>query len=114
VVLAADGEIAQPVRINIAQVTAWRQRRLVFEWETLETIAAEFNRYNRTQIHIKGDLARQRKYTAVFDANEPQTLLEFLAKDGDLVFTVQGDELIIRKRQDSGSVASQELSAKSQ
>lgn len=97
--VAADGPIERPVAVNVAQVTAWRQRRLVFEWETLEAIAAEFNRYNRApQIRIEGDGVRERRYTAVFDADSPQTLLKFLARDADLKFAVEGDDYVIRTR----------------
>lgn len=97
--VTADGPIERPVAVNIAQVTAWRQRRLVFEWETLEAIAAEFNRYNRTpQIRVDGEGVRARRYTAVFDADNPQTLLKFLAKDADLAFAAEGDDFVIRAR----------------
>jgi transmembrane sensor len=97
--LLANGRAARPVRINVAQAIAWRQRRLVFEWETLETIAAEFNRYNRApHIRVEGDVARTRRYTAVFDADNPQTLLKFLARDSDLVFGAEGDDFVIRAR----------------
>lgn len=98
--LAANGGIIeQPSSVNVAQVTAWRQRRLVFEWQTLDTIASEFNRYNESpQIRVEGGDIGARRYTAVFDADNPQTLLKFLARDGDLTFTAQGDELVIRAR----------------
>ncbi len=97
--VGADGPIKRPVAVNLAQVTAWRQRRLVFEWETLETIVSEFNRYNRTpQIRLEGDAVRQRRYTAVFDADNPQTLLKFLARDSDLAFAAKGDDFVVRAR----------------
>jgi transmembrane sensor len=86
--------------VNIAQITAWRQRRLVFEWETLAAIAAEFNRYNRTpRIRVEGDAVGARRYTAVFDADHPQTLLKFLSRDPDLTFATEGDDFVIRGRQ---------------
>ena len=97
--LRADGAIDSPTPVNIAQVTAWRERRLVFEWQTLGEIAAEFNRYNRTpQIRVEGDEVRSRRYTAVFDADNPQTLLKFLARDGQLEFVADGDGFVIRAR----------------
>jgi transmembrane sensor len=97
--VASGGPIEQPIAVNLAQVTAWRQRRLVFEWETLEAIVTEFNRYNRTpQIRVEGDSVRGRRYTAVFDADNPQTLLKFLARDSDLAFAAKGDDFVIRAR----------------
>jgi transmembrane sensor len=97
--VASGGPIKRPIAVNVAQVTAWRQRRLVFEWETLDTIVAEFNRYNRTpQIRVEGDDVRGRRYTAVFDADNPQTLLKFLARDSELAFAAKGDDFVIRAR----------------
>ena len=81
------------------EALAWRERRLVFKAERLDAIAAEFNRYNRVpQIRVEGDSVRTRRYTAVFDADNPQTLLKFLAKDNDLKFAAEGDDFVIRAR----------------
>ena len=53
---------------DITQTVAWRERRLVFTKEALADIAEEFNRYNRApQIRVEGDIARNTRYTGVFD-----------------------------------------------
>lgn len=97
-ILRGDGALDEPSAVDISQVTAWQQRRLVFEWQTLAEIAAEFNRYNRTpQIRVEGEEIAQRRYTAVFDADNPQTLLRFLSKDEDLVFAADGNDFVIRE-----------------
>ncbi|HEY0938474.1 MAG TPA: FecR domain-containing protein [Steroidobacter sp.] len=97
--LDKDGTLQKPTAVNVAQVTAWRQRRLVFEWQTLEEITAEFNRYNRApKIRVEGEEIRRRRYTAVFDADNPQTLLKFLSKDDHLKFSAEGDDFVIRAR----------------
>lgn len=97
--LSKNGAMEPTTAVNVAQVTAWRQRRLVFEWRTLEDIVAEFNRYNRApQIAVEGDTIRQRRYTAVFDADNPQTLLKFLSKDDRLEFAAKGGDFVIRER----------------
>ncbi|WP_175597303.1 FecR family protein [Peristeroidobacter soli] len=98
-VLGEDGAPKKPVAVNIDHATAWRQRRLVFEWQTLEEIAAEFNRYNRSpQIRVEGDEVRKRRFTAVFDADNPQTLLKFLSRDDHIQFAAEGDNFVIRSR----------------
>lgn len=109
--LNLNGKMSKPLPINVAQVTAWRQRRLVFEWERLETIVAEFNRYNRLQLSVEDATARARRYTAVFDANEPQALLRFLSKEHDLEFDRQGDVLIIRHKANPAPQNSSSFSA---
>jgi transmembrane sensor len=97
--LGDDGALKKPVTVNVAQVTAWRQRRLVFEWQTLEEIATEFNHYNRApRIRVEGDEVRTRRYTAVFDVDNPQALLRFLSKDDHLEFAAEGDDFVIRAR----------------
>jgi len=93
------GEIKKRETVDVAQVIAWRQGELVFERASLEDMVTEFNRYNRKpQLRVDESIGDKHRYTAVFNANEPQMLLKFLAQDGDLEFTMQGDELIIRPR----------------
>lgn len=104
--LASDGKVAWRGHANVARVTAWRQRQLVFDEDTLADIATEFNRYNRTpQIRIEGEAVRKRRYAAVFDADDPQSLLQFLEKDPDLAFETRGDELIITVRKNMAQAA---------
>src|SRR5207253_99611 len=64
-----SGSTHQLARADIAQAVAWRARRLVFRGESLDEVAAEFNRYNALQIRLEGG-ARRKRLTAVFDAND--------------------------------------------
>ncbi len=81
------------------RMAAWRQRRLVFQSDTLEDMAAEFNRYNRTPIiRIEGDTLRQRRFSGVLDADDPQSLLHLLEEADDLTTERRGEELLIRVR----------------
>ncbi len=68
------------VAANVATATAWTQRRLVFEHRPLGEVAAEFNRYNRQEIHIESAELRNREITGVFQANDPNSFLDFIAK----------------------------------
>jgi transmembrane sensor len=98
--IASNGKVTRPVPAKVTEVTAWRQRRLVFDEDTLADIASEFNRYNRVpQLRIEGEAVRERRYAAVFDADDPEPLLRFLKKDPELAFEARGDELIIRPRE---------------
>lgn len=69
-----------PKAADLAAVTAWTQRRLVFEHRTLGDVADEFNRYNRRQIRIHGAELRAQEVTGVFQANDPESFLEFVSK----------------------------------
>ena len=84
---------------DIERVVAWRQRRLIFDADTLEDIAAEFNRYNRTsQILIEDDAARQVRFTGVFDADDPESLVRLLETDKELELLRRAGKLVIRSR----------------
>jgi transmembrane sensor len=96
--LLPRGEVVKEVVADLTHVTAWRERRLVFRGESLATIAEEFNRYNRIQIHVEGQAARDKRLTAVFAADDPHSLLQFLQGDAVLDVRAGGQEVWIRAR----------------
>lgn len=64
---------------DLSVVTAWTERRLVFENRPLAEVAEEFNRYNLDKIRIEdGDLSRQH-VSGVFQADDPESFLAFIA-----------------------------------
>lgn len=66
---------------QVARSVSWRQRHLEFQSATVAEAAAEFNRYNRMQIRIASDVIAQRRMSGMFKADEPQSLLDFLANE---------------------------------
>jgi transmembrane sensor len=97
--IAADGSVSSPVDIKVADATAWRSRRLVFRNNTLVQIAAEFNRYNRTpKIRIEGAILQAKRYSGMFDANDPESFLQYLAADQRLAFDRSVELVVIRLR----------------
>lgn len=96
--LDKDGAIVARGHIDAARVTAWRQRRLVFEEDTLADIAAEFNRYNSAlKIRIEGTDVGERRFTGTLDADNPQSLLRLLTEADDLAFEKKSGELVIHQ-----------------
>lgn len=96
--IATDGEFTGTT-VDAAEATAWRQRRLIFRDSTLADIAAEFNRYNRSpQITVKGASLRARRYGGTFDADDPESLIDFLRPDPHLAVERAGPDLIVRPR----------------
>ena len=68
----------EPAPANLERATAWTERRLVFEHETVGDIAAQFNRYNRSRLLI-GDLGlASRQITGVLDVNDPDAFVALL------------------------------------
>ncbi|NOX95513.1 MAG: DUF4880 domain-containing protein [Alphaproteobacteria bacterium] len=78
---------AKTVRIaaaNVKAVTSWRVGQLIFEGDSLAEIATQFNRYNRTRILIADDELASTKFSGVFDADDPESLIEFLEFADDI------------------------------
>jgi transmembrane sensor len=65
---------------DVSAATAWTRRRLVFEHRPLGEVADEFNRYNRQEIHIASAELRSQEVTGVFQANDPNPILDFVAR----------------------------------
>jgi transmembrane sensor len=95
----AQGQVLLVPSPNVKRAVAWRSRQLEFPGATLEDIAAQFNRYNRTQIRLEGSDVRTRKYTVILDVNDPKLLIDYLADDPFLEVIRTDDEIVIRARQ---------------
>jgi transmembrane sensor len=84
---AVVAEHHAPVRVALAdtnRVTAWTERRLIFERTTLADVAAEFARYNDREIRIVGDALAAKRITGVFNATDQASFIEFLRTHGDV------------------------------
>lgn len=97
--ISTGGAIGEPARVDVDDIGAWRQRRLVFRDRPLAEIVEEFQRYNRTPvIRVEGEELRSRTFNGVFDADDPQTLVAYLATDTTISFERRGNELVIRSK----------------
>jgi transmembrane sensor len=94
--VSAHGEVVHHAAAELDRVVAWRERRLIFRSEPLAAIAAEFNRYNDTQLRIEGATTSARRVTGVFDADKPGALVAFLEGDPQLTVETRGHEVVIR------------------
>ncbi|MBL8270909.1 FecR family protein [Steroidobacter sp.] len=93
-----DGSVVRHPPDEVARQTAWRQRKLDFRGASLSDVAAEFNRFNRVQIQIGDPEIAQRELNGVFNADEPQALLNFLRNDRDVRVEDSGEQVTIRRR----------------
>lgn len=97
IAIVADGTVTEQAKVDTKEAGAWRQRRLVFHKSTVAEIAAEFNRYNQTQIRVEGDALRaEQRFSGVFDADDPESLLAYLGLDGSYSYVHNGNEFVIR------------------
>lgn len=95
--IAKSGKLLQ-TQSEVSDALAWRERRLVFRGETLDAVAAEFNRYNKRQFRVEGESAKQKLLSGTFDADDPDSLVLFLRRLSDLAVESNEDRLLIRAR----------------
>jgi len=84
---------------DIEDVLSWRQRRLTFHDARLADVAAEFNRYNHSQLRIEGAAAQDMQMTGIFDADHPQAIVLFARRNDTLSVQPEGENWVIRSRE---------------
>jgi transmembrane sensor len=68
----------KPTPANVSTATAWIQRRIVLDNDSVRTAVDEFNRYNRVQIRVKDKELADLRISGVFDADDPKALIKYL------------------------------------
>jgi transmembrane sensor len=96
--VAASGKVGAPKTAVVDRAEDLRNRRLTFAGEELATIADEFNRYNHTKIHIEGEAVGERRYALSINADDPESLMDVLRADGELLIERSERGIIIRSR----------------
>jgi transmembrane sensor len=97
--IVPSGAVMKHKVADVTQTVAWRQRRLVFDQDSLSDMIQEFNRYNSTpQFHLEGTDVANRHYTGVFDADDPESLIQLLAAEPGLAVERKDDTILVRAR----------------
>jgi transmembrane sensor len=76
--------VTKPTRTDTAVVTAWVQKRLIFEETPLSDVAEEFNRYNRRPLTIDGGELGSLKISGVYSSTDPASLINFLRSQNSI------------------------------
>jgi transmembrane sensor len=95
------GKEQPAIRISLRdteKVTSWTDRRLIFEDTPLSAVAEEFARYSSRAIRIDDPKIGARKINGVFDATDPNSLVEFLSADASLTVRNEADGWVIQSR----------------
>lgn len=90
-----SGRIVKSASPQLTHALAWRQRHLEFHSATVGEVAAEFNRYNREQIEIADEALARRSMSGLFDADEPQSLVDFLTNEGGVRVERRGNAIVL-------------------
>jgi len=93
----SSGHVVKSVHPSVENSLSWRQRRLKFLNAPLSEIADEFNRYNKIQVIVEG-AAREKRFSGVFDADHPEILALYAARDDSLVVAPEENRWVIRSR----------------
>lgn len=84
---------------SIEAMTSWRERKLVFESDSLDTITSEFNRYNRMTLVVTNETLAAEQFSGVFDADDPESFVEFLEFAGGVETVQTGREIRLEPKQ---------------
>ena len=93
--VGSDGELSVKTVPDVAAVLAWRERRLVFNRETLQHIVDEFNRYSARQLRLEDVDLGARVFSGVFDADDPDSLAQVLARASDVSVRYDGNVIVL-------------------
>ncbi|MBL8267664.1 FecR family protein [Steroidobacter sp.] len=90
---------AKPKTADIAAVTAWTQRRLVFTREPLSEVVQQFNRYNTRPLVITDPDIAATEISGTFSSGDPSSLLRFLREVGAYRIRETDDAIQISSQQ---------------
>ncbi len=92
-------QITTATLASIEPVTAWTERRLVFEATPLGEIIAQFNRYNADPLQLGDAALAELELSGVFDSNDPESLIEFLQHVRDVETVRRPDGALVIRSQ---------------
>lgn len=92
VTVHANGVVKKDLRADVDRAMVWKQRRLIFEGDTLATVVRELNRYNRKQLIIEDPVLAKRRISGMFEASRPDVVVAFLENIGGVRIVDNPDE----------------------
>lgn len=75
-----DDQIQPTTTANLNQAKAWREHRLVFKNQPLQTVVAELERYRPVKIIIANKALAQHRVTGVFDPRDTEAAITVIEK----------------------------------
>jgi transmembrane sensor len=90
--------VPQPKPADIATVTAWSRKSLVFDASPLTSVAEEFNRYSVRPLVIEDAALADFRVSGVFSSVDPMLLIRFLHAQPELVVDETETEIRVRSR----------------
>ena len=72
------GQVTSLGSVNVRRALAWRYGRIAFDNESVDSVTAEFNRYNNVQITIQDPRIGTLPISGMFDTHDVPTFVAFL------------------------------------
>ena len=72
------GQVTSLGSVNVQRALAWRYGRIAFDNESVDSVTAEFNRYNNVQIAVQDPQIGTLPISGVFDVHDVPTFVAFL------------------------------------
>ncbi len=85
--IVKEQAVARSKSVDIAAVTAWTERRLVFDSTRLADVVEEFNRHNTRPLILEGEELAALRISGVYTSTDPTSLLRFLRAQPGIVVT---------------------------
>jgi transmembrane sensor len=98
---AADfggGKVLEQERPRVAQLTAWRTGKIVFDGARLEDVVREVNRYSKNKVTIADAAIKEERISATFATDRIPDLLQTLETAAPIRVITQDDAILIVAR----------------
>lgn len=95
-VKSGSAEIETTTVTSLEPVTAWTERRLVFDSTPLSDIVQQFNRYNHKRLVLDDPSLASLELSGVFGSNDPEVLVLFLQRVANVEVVTSSDGSEIR------------------
>jgi transmembrane sensor len=76
--IAPGGVVDVVAGANVRKATAWTRQEIVFDHDSIASVAAEFNRYNRLQVHVDDPAIAAIPVSGVLRAYDVRAFADFL------------------------------------
>jgi transmembrane sensor len=93
--IAPSGQVETQRTANVQKATAWVRHEIVFDRDSIASVAAEFNRYNTVQIEVNDPRISDMPISGVFHTYDVQSFTDFLNGLHGVHTSLVGRQLIV-------------------
>jgi transmembrane sensor len=93
--IAPSGQVETRRAANVGKATAWVRHEIVFDRDSIASVAAEFNRYNTIQIEVNDPRISDMSISGVFHIYDVQSFVDFLNGLHGVHTSLMGRQLIV-------------------